>query len=211
MIQTIPRLRKAALFVSIIFAQLLAGCVSPPSVIDLSASTYEVGSKTKELRAAISKIDVRNLATNGENSFGTLGNRSVFTIVPATPTKQTVEDDLRSFLGQATSIDTSATRSIVVSILRADSYWVNDVAGSIPFVGLALVGADKEFGMNLRLQIEVESNGKVVSTYQYEDVIKIPGKATMRADIDNSYQLLVAEYRRRLFNELESRFLTRYL
>jgi hypothetical protein len=69
---------------------------------------------------------------------------------------------------------------------------------------------DVEYGVYLRVQFEVEQNNKVLRTYLYERVIKTTGKNATWADVEESYQKLIATYRQEFFQQLEHEFIERY-
>lgn len=194
-------------------AVLIVGCAVAPPVIDLSSSAYRVSSETTAARKPVTRIEIRNSVKDDvQQSFNTtLGAENLIPIRPATTTKQTVEADLQSFFSAALVVDNSAKRAVSVTIAKADSYWVLGRAATVPLVGIAFAGADTEFGMNIRVLMEVEEDGKVISSYQFDEKITTQDKSSTGEAIQASYQRLVAAYRKRMFADLETRFVRRYL
>ncbi|WP_423905908.1 hypothetical protein [Candidatus Spongiihabitans sp.] len=68
---------------------------------------------------------------------------------------------------------------------------------------------DTEFSILLKINIEVEENGTVISTYFFDDEIRIRGKYKGWERQGVSYQKLIKKYRNRLFRELDFYFLGR--
>jgi hypothetical protein len=198
-------------FLLVLFAMILSSCASGPLVIDVSDSIYKPSKDVSGSGKNFNKIEIINTADDGDIIRSGLGGKAIYPLWPATRTKKTLEDDLRRFFSDVAIIDKSSSRSIIITISKADSYWVMGGVAGVPIVGLAFVGADSEFGMNVRVLIEVEEGGKVTASYHFDEKIRIMGKATTGDAIKDSYRVLISEYRKRLYGELESRFLNRYL
>ncbi|MBL8429108.1 MAG: hypothetical protein JNJ95_04350 [Dechloromonas sp.] len=192
-----------------LLALLTTACSPVRPNIDLSDSAYIASASTKSDSRKISNLDIRSTADEGE--IVRLFPETYIPIKTVITTSKTVEADLKKFFDDVTSVDPSASRSLAITITKADCYWLYGGAMAIPFVGLLAVGADTDFGMNLRFLIEVEENGRVISTYRVEEKIVIQGKATTRDSVEESYKKLMAEYRKRVFGALEDRFVKRYL
>lgn len=194
-----------------LIAIALSGCASaPPRAIDLSQSIYRVSTESVASRKAVSRIEIRNTADDGKLINTMLGSDTFSPIKPATTTKQTVESDLHSFFSLALRPDAASTRSLVITISKADSYWVWGGVAKVPFFGLLVVGADTEIGMNIKVLFEVEEGGKVISTYLFDEKISIQDQASTGDAIAVSYQRLIATYRKKFFDELDARFVSRY-
>lgn len=189
----------------------LSGCTFAPLAIDVSQSEYKVDTSQHASTKPISRLEFRNTADDGKLVSTSLGSDTIYPIRPVTTTKQTVESDLRSFLNQRLPLAEGSPRSVVVNITKADSYWVLGGAAKAPLLGIALAGANTEFGLNIRILIEIEEGGKVVSSYLVDEKLTIQDRATDADAISKSYQRLIAEYRTKLFGELETRFVRRYL
>jgi hypothetical protein len=187
------------------------GCATAPPVIDLSKSVFKAGLANQSERKQIGTLKIINKADDGKLVNTILESDTIFPIKPAVTTKETVEQDLKRFFEDTLIIDKTADQDITVTISKADSYWIWGGNAKIPFIGLALVNADYEFGVNLRVLFEIEKKGKVTASYLFDEKITIQDKAAAEEAIIRSYQRLIAEYRKRFFDELETRFLGRYL
>lgn len=190
-------------------AVICVACSPVRPKIDLSDSAYKAAASATSGSRKISNLEIRSTAEEGKivRSFPD----TYIPIKTAITTSKTVEADLIKFFADVTTADLSASRSLSITITKADCYWLYGGAMAIPVVGLFAIGADTDFGMHLRLLIEVEENGKVISTYPVDEKIVIQGKATTQDSIVESYKKLMAEYRKRVFGELEIRFVSRYL
>lgn len=188
----------------------LFGCAAQPLKVDLSQTIYSapIPNSTKP---KLGKITFINKANDGLLINTTLGSDSIFPINTEEPTKETIEADLKRYLQERTVSSRDAKKSLQVVIHKADAYWVWSSIAKIPIFGLALVDADTEFGLNLKVSFEVEEGEKVVSTYWFDDVITIQAKATTQEKMKESYEKLIEKYRNTLFNELDSQFVRRYM
>lgn len=196
--------------VGILSCLVLAGCAGTPLVVDVSDSIYRGATPTHSAAHRISAIAIINKADDGKMVNTTLGSDSVFPIKPETPTRVLVEQDIKRYLEEHLVADPSAKRSLFVTISKADAYWVWGSAAKLPFVGLALAGANTDIGMNLKVLIEIEDSGKVISSYQFDENIVIKDKATDQEAIAASYRKLIETYRMKFFGELDIRFINRY-
>ena len=83
-------------------------------------------------------------------------------------------------------------------------------AAKLPFVGIARAAADYDIGMNLKVLMEIEDSGKVVSSYLFDEKILIRDKVTDQAAMAETYRNLVNAYRIKFFWELDRNFVNRY-
>ncbi len=203
-----PKLRRN--LVGILSCLVLAGCAGTPLVVDVSDSIYRGATPIRSAEHHISALTIVNKADDGKVVNTTLGSDSIFPIKPETPTRVTVEQDIKRYLGEQLVTDHSAKRSVYVTISKADAYWVWGSAAKMPFVGLALAGANTDIGMNLKVLIEIEDSGRVISSYQFDENIVIQDKATDQGAIAASYRKLIETYRKKFFQELDTRFINRY-
>ena len=187
----------------------IAGCASKPFIVDVSDSVYRSKFFDRSSAHRISALTITNSADDGKTINAVL-EPSFFPIKPQTPTRVTVEDDLKLYFGEHLSIDPSAKRSLHIKIEKADSYWVWGGVSKIPLVGLFTVNANTDIGLNLKVLIEIEDLGKVVLSYLYDEQIIITGKATTPKVIAESYQKLIRTYRETFFGELDRQFINRY-
>ncbi len=197
------------LYLSIIFLLILSGCASAPRTVSLSS--YEVHEKlsSQSNSRKINSFRVVNKAPPGKLVNKILGE-TFFPLDYATTTNEIVSRDLNDFLNKVLSIDGESDVGITATILKADSYFVLSSIDTLPFIGILAFGADKEFGMNLKVLIEIEKKGKVISNYLFDDRIIIQGSIVDEGG-DASYRLLIDAYRKRLFTDLEANFLGRYI
>lgn len=201
--------RVLILFV-FLMAGLMSGCASNPAVVDLSDSIYKINNKSNSERKSLSGFVLINKAAKSELING-LGSDTYIPISTATPTRDTVESDLRDYFENKLSLDAGNNRSLRVTIYKADSYWAWTAADKIPIFGLLFVGSDTEFSINLRVLFEVEVQGKVVASYLYDEKIIVEDKATTDESVVQSYKKLIAAYRGKFFEDLDNNFIHRYL
>ena len=188
---------------------MVCGCANPNRVIDVSNSIYKTSTNTQANLKKIRSINIINKAHDGKMDNPIL-DKSIIPIKPATTTKETVEQDIKRFLEESFAIEKSEQTDITVTIQKADSYYVVGTSKKIPYVNLITVFFDTEFGLNLRVLFEIENKGKVLSSYLFDENITAEGKIAFERDIDQSYQKLIAAYRKHFFSELETRFINRY-
>ena len=157
-------------------------------------------------------VRVVNQADDGKGPAPSFISDSYVPIKPATTTKETVESDIKQFFAESFRLGPLAPKSLVVTISKADSGMVNrwEAKIPIPFVGIVGTLAETEFYMNLRVLLEVEQNGKVISSSLFDEKVTIQGHCSRREVFIQSYRRLIAEYRRRFFGELETKFIDRY-
>lgn len=184
--------------VGLFFCFILAGCAGTPLVVDVSDSIYRGASPTHSPAHRISALVIVNNADDGKviNTSMTSDAGDSIPIKLQTPTRVTVEQDIKRYLEKHLLVDHSAKRSLRVTISKADSYWVlGSAEKASPLLALTLAASDREIGMNLRVLFEIEDSGKVVSSYLYEDKIVIQDKATDEQAVSTSYRKLISAYR----------------
>lgn len=123
-----------------------------------------------------------------------------------TPFSKIVGDDISAFFMRSSASD----YSLAVQIQTAEPYFTMTAEQKVPFLGILASGMDVEYGVYLRLQFEVEQNGKVLRTYAYDNVIKTMGQNATPKDMEEGYQKLISEYRRDFFQQLDKEFVARY-
>lgn len=183
-----------------VLSVILTGCVSHnitiPDMTIRSADNVKI--------KAISIVD----RTIGESrlkiSWG--GEDQQLPLKQNTPFVKIVGDDLSAFFSKSNTSE----YSLNVIIQTAEPYWTLTAFQRIPVIGWFASGMDVEYGLYLRLQIEVEQNGKVVRTYSYDQLIKTIGKNGTAKDVEESYQKLISVYRQEFFSQLDSEFVSRY-
>ena len=122
------------------------------------------------------------------------------------PFAKIVGDDISTFFARSDASEYCLT----VQIQTAEPYWTLTSLQRVPVIGWFASGMDVEYGLYLRLLIEVEQNGKVMRTYSYDRVIKTMGKNTTCKEKEAGYQNLITAYRQEFFSQLESEFVSRY-
>jgi hypothetical protein len=203
------RLRTAYLLSS---ALVLASCATTPAPpIDVSRSAVLVKSTLADSsKPTVSAFEVQNQAPPPPRS-----KISAFDDVDIpirSETDKTVADDLTNYFAKATRTDPASPQKVIARIERADAHFVFGGAKRIPFLGILAIGSDTDFVMNLRVIFEVETNGKVLRTYQVNETYTVPdGKSADTDSVNDSYRRLVELYRTRLFSELDQTFTPRYL
>ena len=123
-----------------------------------------------------------------------------------TPFAKIVGDDISAYFAKSASSD----YSLKVQIQTAEPYWTLTSLQRVPVIGWFASQMDVEYGLYLRLLIEVEQNDKVMRTYLYDQVIKTVGKNATCKEMEEGYQNLITVYRQEFFNQLESEFVSRY-
>jgi len=194
----------------ILVVVVMAGCARTPIQVDVSENVYRSVETSNSTDRQIAELIIVNKAGPGRKQNTALGSDSVFPIETAPATVVTVEEDVRRYFSEHFSIDPTAKQSVRVTISDADAYWVLTSVDKIPFVGLFTSWNDTEFGLNLRVLIEIEEGGKVVSSYLYDETTTTEDKATTKEAIRNSYQNLIGAYRVQFFGELSNDFINRY-
>lgn len=196
------------LYISILVViSLLTGCSQKALEIDVSESMYR---PTKISKIDINSLNITNKAEGGKFINTLLFSDTIIPIEPNAPTDELVENDIKTFFSNY-QLTKDSKKVLNVYITNADAYVVWGGAQKIPIVGLLFVAADTDYVMNLRVIFEIEENGKVLNSYQFNDKIKIRHSAAVENSIVEGYQLLIEAYRQKLFNELENRFVHRYI
>jgi len=188
----------------------LGGCANTPMSIDLSQSEHLIQSKSKQGKAGVSSVVITNKAEKTKFVNTPLGSDSLFPFNTDVEIRQTVETDISRFFDLALDKNQKSSRSLAITINKADGYWVWGGASKIPIVGLFTIGSVTDFVVYLKVLFEIEEDGKVVSSYLIDDKYFIKGSAASEDVIKENYQRLIAEYRTKFFNELDSRFVARY-
>jgi len=113
-----------------------------------------------------------------------------------------VERDLRRYFKASLSESESSSRKVFATIYRADVYQANKLNGTafIPIVG-AFTGSDQKIGLNLKIFVELEDQGKVVKEFTFDQ--KIERNMQGLDSIEDQYKRLVAQYREQLFSALD--------
>lgn len=191
-------LRALVLCVSLV---IISGCA--PLRVDLSDSEYvPKASDTKK----VSSFSIINRAGDTplvRDFFGDF----LLPVKTEITFPATLESDLNLLLAQTLKIDNEAEKKVFITIRKAEVYRVMDVVERIPFVGLATVGSDKEFFINVTMSLETRSNGKIVDSHLIDEKISILGKAATQEDIAESYAKLIFAYRSKILSKIQDDFI----
>ncbi|MBL0313898.1 MAG: hypothetical protein IPP78_14590 [Holophagaceae bacterium] len=185
------------------------GCA--PMVVDLSSSNHLVDRQPTKQGGFDYKLVVLDRATEMKMDQKIFG-ASTFPMRTAEKPRETLEKDIARFFDRLTSRMDDGRR-IVARIDRADAYWVNPGTNTIPIVGMFTVWASNyPFTFDISVTFEVEENSKVVHSYSFNQKIEIlDGNGATGSGIEKSYQRLISNYRKMMFDALEVEFIPRYL
>lgn len=184
-----------------------SGCATP---LKVDVTPTAVGNSTVATDTKISSIKIDNRAGDAK-LINEMFDDSFIPIRTDPPTKKTVEADIERILRNVVTIDAASSTILLVRLQRAEAYWTLGVVDSIPFIGIATAGTDRDFLMNVSFQIEVEQQGKVKNTYMFDEKVVIRGSAAFPSNIKESYETLIRESRLVLQRALQSDFAIRYL
>ncbi len=194
-------------FVAIVVPLILAGCATTIPTVDLSETIYSSNTTIKKADREIAELAIQNTADTGKNSGASITDvpmiRQPFLHV-------TVEKDIRRFFEERLTYDSSSNRVISVKIEKANvkANWPGGVF--IPLIGLAMINNDIEIRMNLKMSVSIQEDGKEVASYSHDAPITIQGKVSTQKKTDESYKLLVAAYRAKIFSELDKQLIEKY-
>lgn len=200
------------LIISMVFLAVISGCTVIPKTIDLSESEFKpIPSETSRSKK-ISSLIIHNKAENFIQVNKFLDD-SLLPFNYSKSTKDLVELDLKDFFEKNLIIDGSEGERLVVTINRADGYSVFGGVNKVPFLGILTTAAGNEvkYVMIVRALFEVEKNGKVISSYIYDEKITTLGSGASIKDEEDSYKKLIANYRLKIFTNLKNNFIDRYL
>lgn len=197
------------IWIALLAAAGLAGCASGPLKVDLSDSVYQ-GSPPSDQKPQVSAVVVVNRAPPGKPVNSVSLGDAQFPLSVAEPASETVENDIRRYFSERLAEDPQATRALRVTIQRADAFWVLTTADRIPIVNIFTIAAPSDIGLNLRVRLEVEESGKVMASYDYDEVIPSRGTLTSDEQVANVYRTLISAYRQAFFGRLDQEFTGRY-
>lgn len=187
-----------------IFALALAGCAPALKRVDLSESNYQSRLFQQRSSNTVQQFTVINKAKPGEFERDGASNfsESRIPIQAEEEAKVVVERDLQEYFKASLSESERSSRKVFATIYRADAYQASKLNGTafIPIVG-AFTGSDQKIGLNLKVLVEVEDQGKVVKEFTFDQ--RIEKKMQGLESIEDHYKRLVAQYREQLFSELD--------
>lgn len=193
-------MKRTTLIFCLLF--LIFGCASHN--IPIPSFTQGTGSKI-----ALKSISIKDRTS--DPSFDSKRKLPFFGDLQApikqeTPFSKIVSNDIDAYFQKSQS----SGHGLSVQIQIADPYWTFAAEQRIPVLGLFALDMDVEYGVYLRIQLEVEQNNKVLRTYLYDKVIKTTGKNATGKDIEEGYQKLISTYRQDFFQQLDREFVERY-
>jgi hypothetical protein len=198
-------MKKYSFFILFIML-LFAGCTIKPMEVDLGTNHFN---NQTPLNINIKTISIEKVEKEIKVDYSGYGD-SKMPIPTKESTTSVVEKDINEYFSKLL-FNTSSNRTLNITIKEAVPYWIFSSAKKIPLVGVFAAGADTDYSLNLNILFEIEENGKVINSYSYNDVITIKNSASFEEDIKKGYQELIKKYRSVFFNELENKFIKRYL
>lgn len=185
----------------------VVGCAGAPPVVDLSDTIYQSNTVAKTANSKIAELSIKNTAGVGKSLFPLHGDiHNKITMDPLL--SATVESDIRRYFEDRLPYDTNSARSIEVKIEQADAYWNQTMSDRL--IGIFSINRDRDIGMNFKLSISLQENGKEFASYVHDAPIIIQGKATTQKKITVSYKTLVEAYRAKIFSELDKQIIEKY-
>jgi hypothetical protein len=187
---------------------LFSGCASTPSaLVNVNDSKYF----SNLPKTVVSEIKISNNTSVSKGTFNLISDSKV--TLPYKPTAlQVVEEDLHDLFSQRTLLDSNANKLIYINIERADAYWIHGGVDKIPFLSILTVTTNQKYVFNVKITIEVETNGKVISAYTIDEEVEYiaPGAWSTDGEKQN-YSNLIKEYREKILKKIDDRFISRYL
>ena len=189
---------------------ILLGCAyseaKPVLPGDLPSSPAALRSSLPEFK----EVRILNEATDRRTRIFLLGNAQVPIDFPA-PSKQTVEEDLQRYLDARVTVFPAAPRRLVVTISRAEAYWILPLDQKVVIDEFRLEDlspVEKEFVLELKVLFEAQETGQTGVSYLFDQKISLPdGRSEFPGEIQDSYKRLLDRYRKVFFNAVEREFL----
>ncbi|AXX89319.1 hypothetical protein CKA55_07390 [Arcobacter suis] len=198
-------MKKYSFFIPFLIL-FFVGCTIKPMEVDLGTNHFN---NQAPLNINIKTIYIEKVEKEIKVDYTGFGDSQI-PIQTKESTASVVEKDMKEYFSKLV-FNSNSNRTLVVTIKEATPYWIFSTANKIPVVGVFSAGMDTDYSLNLNVLFEIEENGKVINSYSYSDVITIKNSASFEEDIKKGYQKLIKSYRNVFFNELESKFLKRYL
>lgn len=197
----------------LVSAVLLAlfGCAPMP--VNLASSDNFVNRQAQNKNRLDYKLVVINRAaqTKTDVNMFAVGTFPINKRIQVDP-QATLESDIKKGFENVTE-RTDNYRRIVARIDKADAYWVSPAVNGIPLIGLfTMYTSNYPFVFDISVTFEVEENGKVVNSWPFTQKVEIQdGNGATPGGIEESYQRLVAKYRKVMFDSINDEFIPRYL
>lgn len=198
-------------FAATVCVLALAACATPTPPVIVPQLTSSVSDDRNVNSTLLSKVDIRLVAAETKYFVDGAFGDTYLPVGLLPKASEVVAQDLRAFFAKNLGDARSASKSLTITIEKADCFFVMTVADKVPLLGLALFGRERKFQMNLRLTIEVEVAGKVISTYSINESISSLGSARDSEALSSAYLKLIAAYREKVFEDLRTKFAPRYL
>lgn len=185
---------------------LFTGCTIKPMEVDLGTNNF---SSQTPLNINIKTISIEKVEKEMKVDYTGLGDSKI-PIQTKDSTASIVEKDMKEYFSKLV-FNSNSNRTVNITIKEATPYWIFSGANKVPVVGLFTAGMQTDYFLNLNILFEIEENGKVINSFLYDDVITIKNSASFEEDIKKGYQILIKEYRNVFFDDLENKFIKRYL
>ncbi len=182
------------------------GCTIKPMEVDLGSNHFN---NQTPLNINIKRISVEKVEKEIKADYTGFGDSKI-PLQTKESTASVVEKDTKEYFSKLV-FNQNSNRTLNITIKEATPYWIFSGANKIPIVGVFSAGMQTDYSLNLNVLFEIEENGKVINSYSYNDVITIRNSASFEEDIKKGYQELIKRYRSVFFNDLENKFIKRYL
>ncbi len=200
---------KCALF-AVVSPLVLVGCggTIPIQKIDVSESIYRPDvTIDKSANHPISALQIVNNAPKEKSKIQIFKDH--YNVIERDPDPRvTVEEDIKRYLEERLPIDPGATRNLRVQIDKVRIHWIHTLAQQ--YAGLFALAGSFEYVMQVKLSIDVKEDEKIITTYHFDDSISINHKGYSIKKENLIYKKLFAEYRKRLFMELDEQLIGKY-
>jgi hypothetical protein len=124
---------------------------------------------------------------------------------------ETVKEDLERYFRGRVTVDPAVSRRLIVTILKAEAYWVLPLAEKVVIDIFDLQDRspeEKEFVLELKVLFEVRDSGRIEKSYLFERKISLAdGRTEFPGQIRESYQRLAERYRKIFFETIEQEFM----
>ena len=189
--------------------EFIGGCAANPVAVSLSAMQREPGAVEKPL---LRQVTIVNESIPFKPVRGVMGSEGKYPLrmVPAFP--DVLTGDLQEYFANSVRVDAAKSHTALrVRILSADAYVRVNGGASIPILGVAAALGNQNFGLAVRLSIDVEVEGKVQRTYTVEREYIVIAPDRSLKERAGTYTKMIVDYREKLYSELDAQFLSRFL
>lgn len=190
------------LFISLFFI----GCSVKPLEVEVKNNNF---SNEKNINIDVKNIKIEKIEKKVEFAYGGFGDSNILINTKVT-TASIIEKDLKDYFSTLQSNENS-DKSLKITIKEAIPYWVLGGHNNIPVINIFTAGLKTDFNLSLNILFEIEDKGKVISSYTYDEIVNIKNSAAVEEQIKIGYLALIDKYRELFFNDIEERFIKRYL